>query len=165
MKKREVEPAQLKVGDKILYVADLGHWHETDRLNVPLFDFVIVGGPRAKAVDSVDSKHVLEHIDPAAPKHPEGFLMLTSGLVVAPSKAKKAWPGVIRREPGFAGHPDILDEDGGVAIPAVSSRPARLFIDVVHPNGFTMMHLPLETVEHDPTGEKPHSYHLPEEAK
>ncbi len=165
MKKREVEPAQLKAGDRVLYVADLGHWHEVDRLNVPVFDFVAVSGPRVEAGQSVDSVQVLTHIDPAVARHPSGYLALTSGLVVKPSRAKAAWPGVIRREPGFAGHPDILDEDGGVAVPAVPASPARLFIDVVHPNGFTTMHLPLETVEHDPTGEKPHSYHTPEESK
>ncbi len=156
---------ELKPGDRILYVADLGHWHETDRLNMPVFDFVAaVDHSRVKAGEPVDSVVVLKSIDPAAPKHPAGYLMLTNGLVVKPSKAKQPWPGVVREEITLTPRKVKAVVDGKEMDAIVHDENRALVLDVIHPNGFVMLHFSLETLQYDQAGQKPHSYHLPGDA-
>jgi hypothetical protein len=170
----EAEGVELKAGDRVLYVADLGHWHEFDRLNEPVFNFVVardsasgMGGQRRfKIGEPVDSAIVLKHIDGTA-KDPEGFIPLTTGHVVKPSRAKKPWPGVVREEVQPAPHKKAMAVIDGKETEVLIPQEGEtvLVLDVLHPNGVVTLHFPLDSLTHDPTGETPHSYHLPEEAK
>jgi hypothetical protein len=138
---------ELKPGDRVLYVPSTDHWHEGDARGQPLFEFVLtedgpavaVGGTRARKGDRALAS-LLARVER---RDVDGTLHTSEGYALRPARALSAWPALCRLEDG------------------------RLVLDVRHPGGTVILHLPLQGLgapPHDPAG-GPHTWHRLEEGE
>ena len=170
--------SELKIGDKVKYLPDLSHWHEEGPGRSALFEFVWARDEPARGPDTVSAKagdvyaDVRKLLDDKGlklvqvPGQPELCLMRSDEQTcVKVSRPLFAWDAVVSEEVTHEHGEPVLATIAGVdqlVRPIKETR--RLVLDVRHPNGVVTLHLPLETVAHDPSGKTPHSYCTIEEA-
>lgn len=167
---REKEAKPIKPGDQVFYVPHADHWHEVDRNGQSVFRFVMAeDGPPAP--HGIRGKHAGDELQ--GPMHkwgfgqmtkrdPDGTLHFESGHKVKVGAARSFWEGTVGEE--IERTPREVDAivDGKTVKAVIYDEVKRLVLNVPHPNGFGTLHLPLDgpcPVVHDPTGQKPHSYH------
>ena len=165
---------ELKAGDKLLYVASADYWHDTDGRGQPVFSFVhVVDGPvsalgrlRQRPLAGEPLQCPLSDLGPIERRDDSGNLHTARGFVIKPHRPLVAWPAVVREETWNSYRREMVTFQGAEIEALVPEVNRRLVLDVSHPNGHTLLHLPLEglaAVKHD-AAKGLHTYHLSEEA-
>lgn len=157
--------AELKEGDKVLYVADPCHWNDLDHRGERVFAFAFEDGPplpstrqkpqKGQPVQGFAELGVFERFD-----HDKGTVLTASQHTLRPIGPKSAWPAtVVRhlfREELREATAVIDGQEQRVLVPV---RDERLALEVQHPNGYLTLYYPLEGQGALKQGKDGHSWH------
>ncbi len=142
---------ELKVGAHVLYAPHLDHCLETDHKGNALFHFHFESEPGTEK-----TVHLPAH--GAVSRDGDGRLVTATGHAIRPGRAKRGWDAVVAR----------VNEDGSADLtithPFGQKKPGEV-------GGAVTLHYPdrdahpeAPGIPRDPSGQAPHSFHLPEEA-